>query len=286
MYEEICASRADYERAFGRSWLKDAREFEEHLLRRKRWRRRWHVHGYCSACHAVRDLRVTRRGGTKRKDGVWIPLWREHLTCQTCHFNSRQRYMAGLLLDAITLRPEPRVYMTEQVTRFFEWANTLTEIGELLGGEYLPDPESRRGLPSDVIHQDLEALSHETSSIDILVSNDVLEHVSDPEQGIREIARVLRPGGVALIGIPIQPNCDESVSRARYIRGSLEHLLEPVYHGNPLDPKGGSLVFTDFGWDIVDRFRAAGFAHFDAQLYWSSLHGYLGGPYPVLRGVR
>ena len=42
------------------------------------------------------------------------------------------------------------------------------------------------------------ALPYESGSIDMIISQEVLEHVMDPEPTLREFARVLRPGGVAI----------------------------------------------------------------------------------------
>jgi SAM-dependent methyltransferase len=39
-------------------------------------------------------------------------------------------------------------------------------------------------------------------SFDVVLSHDVIEHVSDPRDSLREIVRVLRPGGTALIAFP------------------------------------------------------------------------------------
>ncbi|HEY4482970.1 MAG TPA: class I SAM-dependent methyltransferase [Candidatus Paceibacterota bacterium] len=40
------------------------------------------------------------------------------------------------------------------------------------------------------------------SSFDTIVSTQVLEHVDDPEQMVREIARLLKPGGYVLVSAP------------------------------------------------------------------------------------
>lgn len=42
----------------------------------------------------------------------------------------------------------------------------------------------------------------QSASLDIVICNQVIEHVPGPEVAIDEIARVLRPGGVAVIGVP------------------------------------------------------------------------------------
>lgn len=266
MFEESCSSKADYVRILGRRWVRESLEYEQHLARVNKRRKRWVFEGYCSACHATTMLRVDRRWGARREDGVWIPNWRERMVCPTCRLNGRQRYIAGLLQDAVAERSKPRVYMTEQLTRFFQWACGALVLDELTGSEYLPDEKSRRLLPPTVRHEDVEDLSFETASFDVVVSNDVLEHVNDPDRAARELARVLRPGGIALITIPLHSDRDESVTRARLVDGQIEHLLEPVYHGNPVDSQRGSLVFTDFGWDVVERFRSAGFERFEAHV--------------------
>jgi len=47
-------------------------------------------------------------------------------------------------------------------------------------------------------------LSYPDGAFDLLVSCEVLEHVGQPEQMIREIARVLRPGAYAILTFPSQ----------------------------------------------------------------------------------
>lgn len=43
----------------------------------------------------------------------------------------------------------------------------------------------------------------ETNSFDIVVASHVLEHLYQPEDTMKEILRVLRPGGIAIIGVPM-----------------------------------------------------------------------------------
>lgn len=58
------------------------------------------------------------------------------------------------------------------------------------------------GVPADFRLAAQDRLPFDDRSFDIVVSHDVLEHVDDPAASLAEIARVLRPGGVAFLAFP------------------------------------------------------------------------------------
>lgn len=55
------------------------------------------------------------------------------------------------------------------------------------------------------LHDIENGLPYESASFDIAVCEQVLEHLAQPEPVLREIARVLRPGGMAILGVPSFP---------------------------------------------------------------------------------
>lgn len=59
----------------------------------------------------------------------------------------------------------------------------------------------RHGLTARVIRGVGEALPCPDASFDIVLAQDILEHVRDPDVTMREIKRVLAPGGVALVTV-------------------------------------------------------------------------------------
>lgn len=100
--------------------------------------------------------------------------------------------------------------------------------------------------------EDLEALTFPGSSFDVVVTQDVFEHILRPRRAFAELARVLRPGGCHVFTLPYYRHFEMSVVRAEPGEdGEVRHLLPPDYHKDPVD-LNGSLVVTQWGRDLPD----------------------------------
>ena len=111
----------------------------------------------------------------------------------------------------------------------------------------LGDIDERTGVRCE----SLEQLTFPDDSLDLFVTQDVLEHIFDVDAAFREIARVLRPGGAHIFSVPLVNKANPSEPRATRLEdGSIVHHLEPEYHGNPVDADG-SLMTMNWGYDIV-----------------------------------
>lgn len=163
----------------------------------------------------------------------------------------------------------------EQVTPIFHWINTAVPQASCTGSEYLGDDAAPGKIINGIRHENVERLSFADASFDLIISNDVLEHVVNPVKALEEAYRVLKPRGELLMTVPFHLGKEKSERRADMVDGKLEHRLPPVYHGNPVSDDG-SLVFTDFGWDFLQGIREAGFAKAELHFYWSEVYGHLG----------
>ena len=76
---------------------------------------------------------------------------------------------------------------------------------------------------------------------------------------------------------------DARFERARRVGDRDEHLLPPAFHGDRLRGPGAVLVYRDYGSDLVDRVRAAGFS--EVQL-WSPVRDCFGHRRQVLVARR
>jgi len=235
------------------------------------------VAGYCRVCEREVALLVDRQCGAVEAARGWLPNWRERMVCPRCALNNRQRVIADAARRAVCGYRDrrPDVYLMEQVTPIFKWMNESVPQARCIGSEYL-GPDVEPGQPvRGIRHEDVERLSFADASFDLILSNDVLEHVADPQKALAEACRVLRPGGVLLMTVPFHLDKAVSERRAALVDGALTHFLPEVYHGNPVSDEG-SLVFTDFGWDFLQDMRDAGFASACLRFYWSEVYGHLG----------
>jgi SAM-dependent methyltransferase len=84
----------------------------------------------------------------------------------------------------------------------------------------------------------------------LVVTQDVFEHVFQPDRAFSEVARILRPGGSHLFTVPLSRGTN-TFTRAEMTPAGLRHLAPPDYHGNPIHAEG-PLVVTEWDDDLVD----------------------------------
>lgn len=107
-------------------------------------------------------------------------------------------------------------------------------------------------------NENLEAQTFPDASFDLVITQDVMEHIYDPSKAFAEIARTLKPGGAHVFTVPIiNKHKSSEVWATLGADGSPVFLKTPEYHGNPVDPKG-SPVTMHWGFDIVDFIRHHG----------------------------
>lgn len=108
----------------------------------------------------------------------------------------------------------------------------------------------------NVRNEDLQHLTFADATFDLVVSEDVFEHVRDAKRGFGEVHRVLKSGGLHVFSIPFSfdRRTEELFSR----RDDEIVLHEPIeYHGDPL--RGRIPCYTRFGFDLFDVLRDIGF---------------------------
>ena len=191
--------------------------------------------GWCPICEAPAHF-VARES--------WL---RAHYRCEGCHSVPRHRALMLSLQERFPDWRELRIHESSP-------AGPLSKKLDRECAAYLPThywPDVRPGdIHEGVRCENLERQTFGDEVFDLVVTQDVMEHVLDPWAAYREIARTLRPGGAHVFTTPIYKNLGRSRPRARHgANGAIEYLEEAEYHMNPIDSEG-SLVTIDYGQDI------------------------------------
>lgn len=278
-------SQAEYEAALERFQTRYAARWQWGQLLEASCTAPGRYPGYCSLCGRETDFNFT--AGT----GGAVNL-REEMSCGKCGLNARIRVILHLLHEHVPPGDSARIYLTEQTTLLYKFVRERWP--QVIGSEFFDDSLQQRltlylkhllGERELLRHEDVTALSFDDQSLDVIISCDVLEHVPDYRRALVEFSRVLKPGGRLLLTVPFMDQSAVTTVRARMRDdGSIEHLEEPEYHGDPVDPDG-VLAFYNFGWDLLDEVRDAGFSEACWLLPWAPVEGLFSGLW-TLQAVR
>jgi SAM-dependent methyltransferase len=226
--------------------------------------------------------------------------YRESVTAQESGTNGRVRAIAASLSWALfgdpfsslpatcdaLVRADARVFIAEAGGAL---PRALSRhLGPRLASSEYFGPEHRSGtIVNGIRHEDLQQLSFPDESFDVVITTDVMEHVPDAPAAEREIVRVLRPHGWLLFTIPFYFNLVQDRVRAAVAAdGTIVHYEEPQYHGDPVRPETGALVFRDFAEsELRERFAALR-CSFDIVRFWSSAMGIVGADMIVMAVQR
>lgn len=200
--------------------------------------------GHCPICNRAVDFVEV------------APGFREHLMCAGCPRASSVPRERALMLALNRHAPDWRRLRIHESSPANRGVSPLlqAQCPGYVATQYLP------GVPGGATRngvrcENLEAQTFADGRFDVIITQDVMEHLFAPDRAMQECARTLAPGGVVLFTAPTSSAMEVTTPVAvRRPDGSIEHLAEPEYHGNPVDPEG-SLVVWHYGYDLPDLIR-------------------------------
>lgn len=177
---------------------------------------------------------------------------RDHFICTNCSSIPRERSLMYVIEKHF---PNWRDLVIHETSPCMRGASLkLSQAKGYQESQYFPNVPLG-SMHNNILCESLEELTLASESVDLFISQDVFEHIYHPDKAFKEIARVLKPGGVHIFTTPLVNKFNPSIQWATMNKdGSPNFLYEPEYHGNPVDDSG-SPVTMHWGYDIVDYIK-------------------------------
>lgn len=193
-----------------------------------------------------------------RGDAVWCPVCeqgaaaflpsgdppRPHAMCPFCGSLERTRLTWLYLKERGLPTPGMRVLHIAPDRSLHARLSTLKDITYLCGDKHEPG----YSWPEGTIDLDVTRLPFPDDWFDVVICSHVLEHVPDDRTALRELFRVMKPGGHGVLLVPVD-------------RDRAETFEDP----SVTDPEARKRLFGQadhvriYGMDYADRLREAGF---------------------------
>ena len=210
--------------------------------------------GFCAVCARATYFLVTCEPALRRDDAF----------CVWCGSVSRQRHLALAVVEAfsglgvrtfreVAERADVAIWHTsargpiaavlrqahQRAVRAA--ASSYTALAPVFLTDFFDGVPSGM-IQGGVICEDLQATTFDDDRFDLVITEDVLEHVADYQRALRELRRVLKPGGCHVFTVPYYP--DEQTQR----------LFAPSPNGDR-----PTAARTRFGADLAHEMEACGF---------------------------
>jgi SAM-dependent methyltransferase len=173
----------------------------------------------------------------------WVGSDFDHFWCPFCRSHDRERHLI-LFFEKLDLwrQLEGASILHVAPEKRFASRSEACRPSRYVKGDLVP---AREGIEK----VDVTAITYPDASFDWVICNHVLEHVPDDAQALRELFRVLKPGGTAILQTPYASALDKT----------LENPAEINTDEKRIEFYGQEDHVRLYGRDLFDRIRAAGF---------------------------
>lgn len=194
---------------------------------------------------------------------------RETLQCKQCGATMRHRTLAAALLRVLSTRAKLKISAIRDIDTsslqglkildtdaFSPISKRLKHLSGYTVSSFRPDLAFDTEIGPGYLNLNLENMRLESSSFDIVLTSDVMEHVRGVDNAHKEIARILKTGGHYIFTVPYDPAIAEHKVLVDTSGTEDVYLVPPQYHGDPLS--GGILAYRVFGKQIFADLQECG----------------------------
>ena len=181
---------------------------------------------------------------------------REGYCCPNCEGNLRAQSLASALIMLYT-KKDKSIKNINDVINYINFKNL--KVAEINGCHKLHDKlkliknisySEYGSKESTVKSEDIQRLSYDDDSFDLIIHSETLEHVPQPEIAISELRRVLKNEGVCIFTIPLIINRKTKKRAILDSNKKIKYLEGKAFHGYG---RKDCLVYTEFGLDFINE---------------------------------
>ncbi|MEP7317584.1 MAG: methyltransferase domain-containing protein [Panacibacter sp.] len=157
--------------------------------------------GYtCNFCGAQYKEFVPEHPGEEDRGAIEknqvIAGYGENVFCPNCFSTNRERLVLAVLQSRINITGKTILHFAPE-RKVYEWLRTKATVitADLETGFY-------KVIDKNIRCENITKLSFSNGTFDVVIANHVLEHVPNDTAAMKEIYRVLKPGGMAVLQVP------------------------------------------------------------------------------------
>jgi SAM-dependent methyltransferase len=193
-------------------------------------------YGYCVCCDQPVQFIA---------EEAWL---RDHYLCASCNSIPRERALIYWLEYFFPNWKQLNIHESSPIFR-----GASQKLKQFCEG-YLPSyffyGKEDGGMIDGFLNINLESQRLPDESFDLVITQDIFEHLYNPASAFKEIQRTLKVGGAHIFTVPlVNKNHKTQQWSERKEDGAIKFFYEEEYHGNPID-QSGSPVAWHWGYDI------------------------------------
>jgi len=129
----------------------------------------------------------------------------ENVYCPNCMSKNRERLVLDVIQNELPIRPTSILHFSPEkhLYNYLKDRASVTTV-DLMPGFY-------KGIDSAVSYADATKLSFEEESFDMIIANHILEHIPKDSTAMKEMFRVLKKRGVAILQVPYSLTLDATI---------------------------------------------------------------------------
>jgi len=154
----------------------------------------------CNCCGATYSRFVPDQPSRKNANAInanqVIAGYGENILCPACLSTARERLVIAILKNPVATTGKKILHFSPE-KNIYAW---LKKANDITTADLEPLFYTR--IDGEIKKEDATNLSYPDNHFDMVIANHILEHIPDDRRAMKELFRILKPGGQAILQVP------------------------------------------------------------------------------------